>query len=68
MKARGMHAPKLVIGDGAFGFWLVLDEIYSESCHQYYWVHRTENALNALPKSAQTKMKEALQQIWMAET
>ena len=33
MKARGMNAPKLAIGDGAFGFWLALDEIYSESCH-----------------------------------
>jgi len=28
LKARGMNAPKLGIGDGAMGFWSALDEVY----------------------------------------
>ena len=31
-------------------------------------VHKTANVLNALAKSAQAKAKEALHEIWMAET
>lgn len=32
------------------------------------WVHKTANVLNKVPKSVQPRMKEALQDIWMAET
>ncbi len=28
LKARGMNAPELAIGDGAMGFWAVVEEIY----------------------------------------
>ena len=45
-----------------------LDEIYPDTRHQRCWVHKTANVLNALPKSAQPKAKEALHEIWMAET
>ena len=31
-------------------------------------MHKTANVLNALPKSVQAKAKEALHEIWMAET
>jgi transposase-like protein len=31
-------------------------------------VHKTANILNKLPKSLHTKVKRALQEIWMAET
>ena len=68
LKARGMNVPKLAVGDGALGFWSALDEIYPETRHQRCWVHKTANVLNALPKLAQPKAKEALHEIWMAET
>lgn len=35
---------------------------------QRYWVHKTANVLNKPPKTVQPKVKEALYDIWMAET
>lgn len=68
LQARGMNAPELATGDGALGFWAAMDEIYPDTKHQRCWVHKTANVLNKLPKSAQPKAKEALHEIWMAET
>lgn len=68
LKARGMNAPALAIGDGAMGFWGALEEIYPRTQQQRCWVHKTRNVLNALPKSVQPKAKQALHEIWRAET
>ena len=68
LKSRGMNVPKLAVSDGAVGLWSALDEIYPDTRHQRCWVHKTANVLNALPKSSQPKAKQALHQIWMAET
>ncbi len=68
LKARGMNAPELAIGDGAMGFWAAVEEIYPTTRQQRCWVHKTNNVLNALPKSGQPKAKQALQEIWRAET
>jgi len=68
-KQRGLTAdPKLATGDGALGFWAALREIYPATREQRYWVHKTANVLNKLPKSSQAKAKSMLQEIWMAET
>jgi len=68
LKARGMNAPKLGIGDGAMGFWSALDEVYPDTRHQRCWMHKTSNVLNCVPKSIQPKVKSALHEIWQAET
>lgn len=69
IRHRGLiTAPKLAIGDGALGFWKAISKIYPETKHQRCWVHKTANVLNKLPKSVQPKVKEALHDIWMAET
>lgn len=68
LKSRGMNSPRLAVGDGAMGFWGALDEIYPETRHQRCWVHKTRNVLNALPKRTQPKAKDALHEIWQAET
>lgn len=68
LKSRGMNVPKLAIGDGAMGFWAALEEVYPESRHQRCWMHKTMNVLNCLPKSVQAKAKEALHDIWQAES
>ncbi len=69
LKARGLDAgPKLVVGDGALGFWKALRQVYGESREQRCWVHKTANVLNKLPKSKQAKAKGMLHDIWMAET
>lgn len=68
LKARGMNAPKLAVGDGAMGFWAALDEVYGDTRQQRCWMHKTGNVLNYAAKSAQPKMKRALHDIWQAET
>jgi len=68
LKERGMNTPKLAIGDGAMGFWAALEELYSETRQQRCWVHKTANILNYAPKSVQPKMKQALHDIWQADT
>ena len=68
LKARGLSAPTVAIGDGAMGFWGALEEIYPTTRQQRCWVHKTRNVLNALPKSVQPKAKQALHAIWQAET
>ena len=60
--------PKLVIADGALGFWKAAAKRWPESAQQRCWVHKTANVLNKVPKSAQPKIKEALHDIWQAET
>lgn len=68
LKSRGMNVPELAIGDGAMGFWAALEEVYPQSRQQRCWMHKTMNVLNGLPKSLQPKAKQALQEIWRADT
>lgn len=68
LKSRGMNVPQLAIGDGAMGFWAALEEVYPESRQQRCWMHKTMNVLNCLPKSLQAKAKQALHEIWQANT
>jgi len=69
LKRRGLaFSPKLVIADGALGFWKAVGEVWGTAREQRCWVHKTANVLNKLPKSVQPKAKTAFQNIWMAET
>ena len=68
LKSRGMSTPKLAVGDGAMGFWAALDETFPSTRHQRCWVHKTSNVLNHLPKTLHQAAKQALHQIWMADT
>ena len=64
---RGMRAPVLAVGDGALGFWKALREVFPETREQRCWVHKTANVLDALPKTAQSAAKRAIQDIHNAE-
>ena len=69
LRGRGLTTgPRLATGDGALGFWKALAKCYPDTAHQRCWVHKTANVLSVLPKSVQPKVKEALHDIWMAET
>lgn len=69
LKARGLTIdPKVAIGDGALGFWKALPQVFGTTRAQRCWVHKTANVLNCLPKGLQAKGKEALHEIWMAES
>ncbi len=61
-------APKLAIGDGALGFWKAIAKKWPDTRTQRCWVHKTANVLNKVSKTVQPKLKEALRDIWMAET
>ncbi len=65
---RRYVSPRLVIADGALGFWKAAGEVWPTTREQRCWVHKTANVLAKLPKSQQPKAKRALQEIWMAET
>jgi transposase-like protein len=69
LRGRGLTTgPRMATGDGALGFWKALAKCYPDTAHQRCWVHKTANVLSVLPKSVQPKVKEALHDIWMAET
>jgi putative transposase len=69
LKRRGLTiAPKLAVGDGALGFWKALPQVFGETRRQRCWMHKTGNVLDKLPKKLQARAKDALHQIWMAET
>jgi transposase-like protein len=68
LKARGMQAPVVAVGDGALGFWAALREVWPETREQRDWVHRLANVLDKLPKRLQPKAKAALHEIMYAES
>jgi transposase-like protein len=69
VKSRGLAIdPKLATGDGALGFWKALPKVFPTTGTQRCWVHKTANVLDKLPKRLQPRAKEAIHDIWMAET
>ena len=51
LKARGMQAPAVAVGDGALGFWAAVREVWPDTREQRCWFHRLGNVLDKLPKS-----------------
>lgn len=69
LKQRGLeYAPKLAVGDGVLGLWKAVAKCWPQTNQQLCWVHKTANVLEKLPKAMQPKVKEALHNIWQAET
>ena len=69
LKQRGLKgAPKLAVGDGALGFWKAVTQCWPDTDQQRCWVHKIANVMEKLPKAMQPKVKEALHNIWQAET
>ncbi len=68
LKAQGMQAPMVAVGDGALGFWAALREVWPQVREQRCWFHKLGNVLDKLPKRLQPKAKEALHEIMYADT
>jgi putative transposase len=68
VKARGMRAPVVGVGDGALGFWAALREVFPETREERCWVHKIANVLDKLPKSLQPRAKAALHEMMNAPT
>lgn len=62
--ARSERRPLGVPLGGRRPQWSAQDVGAAQRC----WVHKTSNVLNYQPKSSQAKAKQALHEIWMAET
>jgi putative transposase len=68
LRDRGLTCPKLVTGDGALGAWVALRDVFPDAAEQRCWVHKTANALDALPKRLQPRAKTLLHEIVEAPT
>ncbi len=69
LKSRGLTiAPEVAVGDGALGFWKALPQVWPRTKAQRCWVHKTANVLNKLPKKLHPTAKDAIHQVWMADT
>jgi transposase-like protein len=68
LKARGMRAPKLVIGDGHLGIWAALRNVFPEAGEQRCWNHRLLNVLDRVPKKHQGQATLMLRALPYAET
>jgi putative transposase len=68
LKAQGMQAPRIAVGDGALGFWTALREVWPQTREQRCWFHKLGNVLDKLPKRLRPKAKETLREIMYADT
>jgi putative transposase len=66
LRERSLDGPVLAVGDGALGFWAALRDVFPATREQRCWVHKTANALDALPKRLQPQAKSAIQAIYNA--
>jgi len=68
LKARGLNAPKLVVGDGNLGIWGALANVFPEAKEQRCWNHRIMNVLDQVPKKQQAQARQLVTKIPYADT
>ena len=69
LKKQGLSIdPKLVIADGALGFWAACRKVWPNVTEQRCWVHKTANVLDKMPKSVQPDAKRHIHDVYMAAT
>jgi transposase-like protein len=68
LKARGMNAPRIVVGDGNLGIWSALNNVFPDSEQQRCWLHRMRNILDCVGKKKQAQAKEMLTKVMYASS
>jgi putative transposase len=68
LKARGLNAPKVVIGDGNLGIWGALANVFPEAKEQRCWNHRIRNVIDQVPKKQQPQARQLVTKIPYAAT
>jgi transposase-like protein len=68
LRERGLHCPRLVIGDGALGIWSALDNVYPDAGQQRCWNHRMRNVLDCVGNKKQPQAKQLLTKVMYAPT
>ena len=49
IKQRGLEiAPDLAVGDGALGFWKAIEQVFSSTRYQRWWVQNRQRAQQVL--------------------
>jgi putative transposase len=67
VKARGLRAPLLLVGDGIPGLWEAIAEVYPETPGQRCWKHKMVNVLDKVPKTKEKEVLARLRQAYEAE-
>jgi transposase-like protein len=68
LKARGLEAPLLGIGDGALRLWAAMREVFPTTRHQRCWNHRVLNVLDKVPKRLWPETRRQLREAWSSES
>ena len=68
LRARGLRAPRLVIGDGHLGIWAALRNVFPEAAEQRCWNHRMVNVLDKIGRRDQPVARDLLRTVVYAET
>ena len=68
IKRRGLNCPRLVVGDGHFGIWRAIRNVYPQVAEQPCWNQKILNVLDRLPKRQQDQDKLLLRSIPYAQT
>ncbi len=68
LKARGLGAPVLAIGDGHLGLWGALHEVFPTTAEGRCWNHKLTNVLDQLPRRLRAQASALLRTLPVAET
>ena len=68
LKARGMQAPTVAVGDGALGFRAALRQVWPKTKDQRCWFHKMGNVLDKLPKRLHPQAKRSLHEMMYADS
>lgn len=68
LKSRGIKTARLFVGDGHWGLWAAIGEIYPEASEQLCWNHKMLNVIDAVSKKDQAQAKRHLTAMMYAES
>ncbi len=67
LKARGMRAPVLAVGDGALGFWKAVGEVWPETREQRCWGAQDRQRARQAAQAVQPAAMRALHEMMYAQ-
>jgi transposase-like protein len=68
LRARGLRAPVVLIGDGNLGIWSGQGDVWPETKRQRCWNHRLMNIVDKLPKRMQPEVSSRMYELYQAPT
>lgn len=63
LTARGLRAPKCIVGDGALALWSAVAQVWPTAAEQRCWNHKLRNVVDAVPLTQQAAVQAAVQRI-----